>query len=193
MHIASADFKLNRKNSLGHADWRPLFNQCADRADEVQPGLRACIEAELDFLDANWPKDLQRGIIHADLFPDNVFFVKNKLSGLIDFYFACEGALAYDLAICINAWCFEHGTEFNATNARALTQSYQGIEQLPDIDIAALPILCRGAAMRFLLTRLYDWLNVPEGALVKPKNPLDYVERLRFHQKATSAASYGIS
>ncbi len=193
MHLASADFTLSRKNGLGQSDWRPLFDQCADHANDVQPGLRDFITAELDYLDAHWPNDLQHGIIHADLFPDNVFFVKDKLSGLIDFYFACEDALVYDLAICINAWCFERGVEFNATNARALTQSYQKIEQLPAADIAALPILCRGAALRFLLTRLYDWLNVPDGALVKPKNPLDYVERLRFHQKATSAASYGIS
>jgi homoserine kinase type II len=193
MHLASADFTLSRPNALGHKDWRSLFEQVADQCDAVSPGLEQMLEDELDFLDSHWPTGLREGIIHADLFPDNVFFNKGALSGFIDFYFACHDALAYDLSISINAWCFERGGEFNATNARALCQAYQQVEQLPEADIAALPILCRGSAMRFLLTRLYDWVNTVDGALVRPKDPMDYVSRLKFHQRATSAESYGIS
>ncbi len=140
----------------------------------------------------DWPHDLPKGIIHADLFPDNVFFIGKKLSGLIDFYFACDDSYAYDLAICLNAWCFEPGGAFNATKGRALLQGYEGLRRLDAEERAALPILSRGAAMRFLLTRLYDWLNVPPGALVKPKNPLDYLTRLRFHQRITSSSEYGL-
>ena len=155
--------------------------------------LKNLIDDELGFLSESWPQDLKQGVIHADLFPDNVFFFHDAVSGFIDFYFACNDSLAYDLAICINAWCFERHGEFNATKARALTQAYQSVRHLPQSDVDALPILCRGAAMRFLLPRLYDWLNQVDGALVRPKDPMEYVERLRFHQKAGSATSYGLT
>lgn len=191
-HLAGRDFDLKRPNSLTVQDWRPLYEACKDRADEVQRGLAADIESELDALEKAWPKGLPQGVIHADLFPDNVFFIHDELSGLIDFYFACNDAFAYDLAICLNAWCFEVDGGFNITKARALFQRYQTVRPLEAAELEALPLLARGAALRFLLTRLYDWLNHPEGAFVKPKDPRDYWKRLRFHRTVTSASAYGI-
>ena len=132
-------------------------------------------------------------MIHADLFPDNVFFLRNELSGLIDFYFACNDLLAYDIAICINAWCFEPDDMFNVTKTRALLKGYQSVRSLSKEELGALPLLARGAALRFLLTRLYDWLTVPEGALVVPKDPLEYHKKLRFHRSIRSIADYGIA
>ncbi len=192
MHIAGQGFLGRRPNTLGLTGWYSLFEQCASRADQVKSGLQETISKELHYLEVNWPKDLYQGVIHADLFPDNVFFIQDRLSGLIDFYFACNDMLAYDLAICINAWCFEPRGEFNATKARALTRAYMSVNKLPDEDVAALPVLCRGAALRFLLTRLFDWLNAVDGAMVKQKDPLEYADRLRFHQSAVSAESYGL-
>ncbi len=192
MHEAGQDFELSRPNALSVSGWRPLFAMCTDRADSVQKGLQAEIEAELDFMEQNWPDDLPKGIIHADLFPDNVFFLRSELSGLIDFYFACNDLLAYDIAICINAWCFEADDMFNVTKIRALLKGYQSVRKLNKAELAALPLLSRGAALRFLLTRLYDWLNVPEGALVMPKDPSEYIKKLRFHRSIRSAADYGL-
>ncbi|EFO34464.1 homoserine kinase [Roseibium sp. TrichSKD4] len=193
MHLAAADFDMSRKNALDVSGWRPLFNLSADRADTVCPGLEKLIRDDLDILETNWPKDLPRGVIHADLFPDNVFFLQDELSGLIDFYFACTDTLAYDLAICLNAWCFENDLSFNVTKAQALLNGYTEVRPLSEAEFSALPLLARGAALRFLLTRLYDWLNVPEGALVIPKDPIEYVKKLRFHQTAASPEAYGIS
>ena len=130
-------------------------------------------------------------MIHADLFPDNVFFIGAELSGLIDFYFACTDAFAYDIAICLNAWCFEADDSFNVTKGRALLAGYNKVRALEPEEADALPLLARGAAMRFLLTRLVDWLDGPQDALVKPKDPREYLKRLRFHQHAVSAADYG--
>ena len=172
--------------------WRQLYQQAAERADGVQHGLRATIEQELAQLEQAWPRDLPQGVIHADLFPDNVFFLGDKLSGLIDFYFACTDTLAYDVAICLNAWCFEPDQSYNVTKGRNLLTSYTRTRALSASELNALPLLARGAAMRFLLTRLVDWLNVPEGALVRPKNPLEYVRKLRFHQKTASVRDYGL-
>ena len=193
MHLASADFTGKRANALAVASWRDLFSQSGRRADEVAPGLYDEISRDLDDIEQNWPQDLRRGIIHADLFPDNVFFLGETLSGFIDFYFACEDAFAYDLAICLNAWCFEKHNEFNATKAQALVSAYQHLRPLDEADLAALPLLARGSAMRFLLTRLYDWLNTPESALVTPKDPTEYVEKLRFHRGLTGPGGYGIN
>lgn len=192
MHRAGEGFTHKRPNTLSLSGWHTLYDQCAARADEVKSGLRDTISNELQFLDANWPRNLSMGVIHADLFPDNVFFIQERLSGLIDFYFACYDALAYDLAVCINAWCFEPTGEFNATKARALSRAYMSVNKLPEEDVAALPILCRGAALRFLLTRLFDRLNAVDGALVKQKDPMEYAYKLRFHQSAVSAESYGL-
>jgi homoserine kinase type II len=193
MHLAGRDFPLVRKNPLSVEGWRPLFDLAAPRADSVQPGLRDFIARELDHLETCWPADLPQGVIHADLFPDNVFFLGDKLSGLIDFPFSCNDALAYDVAICLNAWCFEPDHSFNVTKARALLGAYGRERQLSDVEQDALPLLARGSALRFLLTRLVDFLNVPAGALVKPKDPLEYVRKLRFHQSVQSSRDYGVT
>ena len=194
MHLAGRDFKMSRANALSVSGWRPLFEQAAPRTDEVQHGLGGFIGAELDYLESNvWPKDLPSGVIHADLFPDNVFFLGDKLSGIIDFTFACDDMLAYDIAICLNAWCFESNCSFNVTKARAFLNAYGRERPLSEPEQNALPLLARGAALRFLLTRLVDFLNVPPGALVRPKDPLEYVRKLRFHQSVTSARDYGIA
>jgi homoserine kinase type II len=192
LHLAGADFAMTRRNGLSVAGWRPLAETAAARADTVQAGLCDAIAAELARLERDWPRDLPQGVIHADLFPDNVFFLGDRLSGLIDFYFACTDALAYDVAVCLNAWCFEPDHSYNMTKGRALLHGYMRKRALSAPEIAALPMLCRGAALRFLLTRLVDWLEVPAGALVKPKDPLEYYRKLRFHQTNTSARDYGI-
>jgi homoserine kinase type II len=192
LHLAGADFAQRRRNSLSVEAWRPLYEQAGGRAETVQPGIGAIVGAELDHLERHWPRDLPQGVIHADLFPDNVFFLGNALSGLIDFYFACTDTLAYDVAICLNAWCFEPDHSYNVTKGRELLQGYTRTRELSDAELDAMPLLARGAAMRFLLTRLIDWLNVPEGALVRPKNPLEYFRKLRFHQSIASVRDYGL-
>ena len=192
LHLAGADFAQRRRNTLSVEGWRPLYEQAATRADSVQPGLARTIETELAHLEQRWPRDLPQGVIHADLFPDNVFFLGNALSGLIDFYFACTDTLAYDVAVCLNAWCFEPDLSYNVTKGRELLQGYTRTRPLSPAELDALPLLARGAAMRFLLTRLTDWLNVPEGALVRPKNPLEYFRKLRFHQAIAGVRDYGM-
>ena len=192
MHLAGADFQLTRANALSVAGWPPLLRAADARADEVAPRLRDESANELAFLEAHWPVGLPAGIIHADLFNDNVFFLGETLSGLIDFYFACNDALAYDLAICLCAWCFEPDNAFNVSKGRALISAYERVRPLTEAEVAALPILSRGAALRFMLTRLVDWLNVPPGAKVAPKNPLEYRDKLRFHQRVKSTVDYGL-
>ncbi len=192
LHKAGEGFQIRRRNGLGPDGWPPLYAGSAARADEVLIGLGGEIETELAYIAAHWPKGLPEGVIHADLFPDNVFFLKGRLSGLIDFYFACNDFLAYDLAICLNAWCFEPDGAFNATKGRAMLTGYTSGRPLNAAEIAALPVLCRGAALRFLLTRLYDWLMTPAGALVRKKDPLEYYRKLRFHRTAANAAAYGL-
>jgi homoserine kinase type II len=192
LHMAGADFAMTRRNALSVEGWRTLFDKAGSRADTVQRGLSAAIGSELAWLEREWPRDLPQGVIHADLFPDNVFFLGDRLSGLIDFYFACTDALAYDVAICLNAWCFESDLSYNITKGRALLRGYMRARKLNAREIAVLPTLCRGAALRFLLTRLVDSLEVPPGALVKPKDPLEYYRKLRFHQADVSARDYGI-
>lgn len=192
MHLAGSDFGMERPNNLSVGGWRPLFEASKDRAHEVLPGLAEELEAELRFLESEWPAGLPRGLIHADLFPDNVFFKGERLSGLIDFYFACTDALAYDIAICLNAWCFEPDGAFNITKARLMLTGYQKVRRLSERELSLLPLLARGSAMRFLLTRLYDLLNHPPGAFVKPKNPLEYWARLRFHRQVAGPGAYGL-
>lgn len=192
LHVAVSDFTMTRANALSVAGWRKLVIDSRPRADEVLPGLGDEIARELDHLEPRWPTDLPRGVIHADLFPNNVFFLGDRLSGLIDFYFACNDFLAYDVAICLNCWCFEPDGSFNATKAMRLVQGYGAARRLTPEEIAALPLLARGAAFRFLLTRLYDWLHTPKGALVKPLDPMEYLRKLRFHRSVTSAAAYGL-
>jgi homoserine kinase type II len=192
MHRAVAGFPLARPNALGPAGWHLLAESCRDQAERIRPGLMSVIDDELEFVDAAWPGALPAGVIHADLFPDNVFFMGERLTGLIDFYFACDDFLAYDLAIAMNAWCFEPDRAFNATKARRLLAGYQEVRPLAPAEREALPVLARGAALRFLLTRLYDWVNQVEGALVRPKDPAEYVEKLLFHRRVKSPGEYGL-
>lgn len=192
LHLAGRDFAMIRANALSVEGWRPLLEASADRADEVSPGLAAALFRELEFLEKNWPVGLPAGICHADLFPDNVFFIGDTLSGLIDFYFACTEFFAYDLAICMNAWCFERDRSFNVTKARAMLSTYRTVRPITAAELAALPLLARGNALRFLLTRLYDWLHHPEGAMVKPKDPLEYLKILQFHQGVAGPGAYGL-
>lgn len=192
MHLAGQDFTLRRDNALSVSGWRPLLEASRDGADGVQAGLYDELQEELDVLEKSWPVGLPEGVIHADLFPDNVFFRGDRLSGLIDFYFACNDFFAYDIGICLNAWCFEADGSFNITKAQRLLGSYSKVRAFSPDEMEALPLLARGAAMRFLLTRLYDWLNTPADALVTRKDPLEYLERLRFHRTVASPASYGL-
>ncbi len=192
LHRAGADFPGSRSNALGLSAWPALFDQARVGADDGRPGVAAMIEKEFVFLERSWPRDLPRGIIHADLFPDNVLFLGEKISGLIDFYFACVDSLAYDLAICLNAWCFEPDCSFNIAKAGALFSAYERIRPLEPEEVEALPILVRGAALRFALTRLVDWLNVPAGALVQPKDPLEYIRKLQFHQHIRGGRELGL-
>ena len=192
LHIAGRGFGLARANDLGPAGWRPLFARLEARADEIAPGLAGAIRQELDELEARWPAGLDEGIIHADLFPDNVFFLGDDLSGLIDFYFACNDAFAYDVAVTLNAWCFESDHSFNVTKGQALLKGYESVRPLAAREREALPVLARGAALRFLLTRAYDWLNTASNALVNRKDPLEYLRRLKFHRSVRGASEYGL-
>jgi homoserine kinase type II len=192
LHLGGADYQPRRVNALGSNGWRPLLDRCRARADEVQPNLAVELDAALTGILAAWPAALPEGHIHADLFPDNVFFLDDRLSGLIDFYFAATDFLAYDVAICLNAWCFEADFSFNVTKARAMLRGYETVRALSVEERAALPVLCRGAAIRFLLTRLYDWVNTPEGAMVTRKDPMEYLRRLRFHRWAQDEHAYGL-
>jgi len=191
-HLASESFAQQRPNALDQMAWRPLAEKVSPRADELKQGLWTQLDDSLTRLLQTWPQHLPKGIIHADLFPDNVFFAEGAVSGLIDFYFACTDLYAYDLAICLNAWCFEDDVTFNVTKARALLQGYQGVRSLTSAELAAMPTLCQGAAMRFLLTRLYDWFYGPTGELVKKRDPLAYWKRLSFHNQVKSVGEYGL-
>ncbi|MEM6847990.1 MAG: homoserine kinase [Pseudomonadota bacterium] len=195
-HQTAAPFSGHRDNALGPAAWAGLFDQSRSEAERVRPGLTDMVDEVLPQLSGaaagGWPMELPQGVIHADLFPDNVFFIGDALSGLIDFYFACRDSLAYDLAILLNAWCFEDDGQFNVTKGRALVSGYTAVRALKPAEAQALPLLCRGAALRFLLTRLYDWVRVPAGALVTPKDPKPYAERLAFHMTVESASEYGL-
>jgi len=192
LHVAGGDYQPKRRNALGPHGWAPLLERSRARADEVQAGLAGELTHALSGILAGWPAGLPAGHIHADLFPENVFFLDGRLSGLIDFYFAATDVLAYDVAVCLNAWCFEPDFSFNVTKARSMLRAYDTTRTLSDAERAALPVLCRGAAIRFLLTRLFDWLNTPPGALVTRKDPLEYLRRLRFHLAARDEHAYGI-
>ncbi|MQW64466.1 homoserine kinase [Sinorhizobium meliloti] len=192
MHQAGEGFPLKRPNALSVEGWRPLWRNSEARADEVQAGLKDEIATELAFVEEHWPKELPEGVIHADLFPDNVFFLGDRLSGLIDFYFACNDFLAYDVAICLNSWCFEKDGSYNITKGMALLSGYESVRRLTAEEVEALPLLARGSALRFFLTRLYDWLMTPPGALVVKKDPLEYLTKIRFHRTIVSSAEYGL-
>lgn len=193
LHQAGEGFALRRANALAPVGWHRLVDRCAPRADEVAPSLGEEITVELSALEASWPCDLPTGVIHADLFPDNVLFDDGRLSGIIDFYFACDDILAYDLAICINAWGFVVPTALDPARTDALVTGYESVRSLAPAERAALPLLARGAAFRFLLTRLHDWLHRVDGALVEPKDPLEYLAKLRFFRSAAGTAGHGLA
>jgi homoserine kinase type II len=192
LHLAGADYPPERRNALGPEGWAPLLERSRAGADALQAGLGDELAAALSDILAAWPAALPRGHIHADLFPDNVFFLDDRLSGLIDFYFAATDLLAYDVAVCLNAWCFESDFSFNVTKGRALLAAYDAKRPLSPAERGALPVLCQGAAIRFALTRLYDWINTPPGAMVTRKDPLQYLRRLRFHLQARDEHAYGL-
>lgn len=192
LHLAGADFAPTRRNALSIDGCRRLWDMSKARADEVEKGLAREVEADLDALERDWPTGLPTGVIHADLFPDNVFFLGEELSGLIDFYFACNDFLAFDVATCLNAWCFEKDGSYNLTKGAALLAGYETVRTLGEAEIAALPVLARGSALRFMLTRLYDWLTVPDGALVQKRDPMEFVRRVRFHRGIASPSEYGM-
>ena len=191
LHRAGEGFAMPRPNPLSVSGWRPLAEASGARADRISPGLSTRIADEVAFHEANWPCDLPSGVIHADMFPDNVFFLLGTCSGVIDFYFAANDAFAYDLAIGLNAWCFEPDASFNLTKGQALLGGYEEVRRLTSAEVEALPVLARGAALRFLLTRTVDWLDVPAGAFVKPHDPIPYDRRLSFHRKIANASEYG--
>jgi homoserine kinase type II len=192
LHAAGADFALTRPNALGPGGWHNLVEKTAQGADSIEAGLRELIATAHQAVVPRWPAGLPTGVIHADLFPDNVLFMGTTVSGLIDFYFACNDALAYDLAVMLNAWCFELDGAYNITKGKSLIAAYQKQRPLTADERAALPTLAAGAALRFLLTRLYDRINHDPNALVRPKDPRDFSKRLRFHLKVKSAAEYGL-
>jgi len=192
LHLAGRGFQGKRANALGLSGWRPLYQRFQSRADEIATGLAATIEQELSELEVLWPRGLEQGIIHADVFPDNVFFLGDRLSALIDFYFACNDALSYDIAVTLNAWCFEADHAFNITKGRALLRGYQSVRPLASAEREALPLLARGAALRFLLTRAYDWLHTPRDALVRPHDPIEYLRRVKFHRSIRTPGEYGL-
>jgi homoserine kinase type II len=192
LHESGLSFELKRENALSLNGWERLFGTIGETADRLMPGMTANIAKELGILRQEWPENLARGVIHADLFPDNVFFLHDAVSGVIDFYFACNDLLAYDLAICMNAWCFEADHAFNITKARALLKGYNTVRPLADEEIEALPLLARGSALRFFLTRLYDWFNTPETAIVKRKDPMEFWRKLTFHQGVQTPGAYGL-
>lgn len=193
MHKSLEDFAESRENDLGPSGWQRLWTKRAQDADKLEKGLSSAIEKDLDIIEAHWPKrdSLPTGAIHADLFPDNTFFIGDEFTGAFDFYFACTDFLAYDLAVCLNAWAFEEGAEYNFSKGAELISGYQSIRPLTEAELSTLPLLARGAAIRFFLTRLVDWYDTPADALVKPHNPLDYAHRLRFHRTAKSSGDYG--
>jgi homoserine kinase type II len=192
LHAAGADFAIKRDNALSVAGWRKLVDATLPHADDIQPGLADLISSTFRQVENAWPADLPAGVIHADLFPDNVLFMNGGVSGLIDFYFACNDAYAYDLAVMLNAWCFEQDGAYNLTKGQSLLGAYQRHRKLNENERAALPLLARGAALRFLLTRLYDWLNQDPNALVRPKDPREFAKRLRFHLGTKAAGEYGL-
>jgi homoserine kinase type II len=191
LHLAAAGFPGSRANDLGQAAWAPMFSELAQAAEDLKPGLSATISSDLEQLAAHWPKGLPEGIVHADFFPDNVFFNQGKFAGAIDFYFACDDALAYDVAVALNAWCFEPDGSFNITSGRQLVAGYESVRKLSDLERSALPVLAHGAAMRFFLTRLHDWGATPAGALVRPKDPLEYERKLAVHRSSPDLVLFG--
>ena len=196
MHNSSLSFEMSRENNMSLPMWQEMFSEIKSKTDSFKVGISKEIEKSLSYIADKWAiaekSNLPRGIIHADLFPDNVFFTDNKVTGVLDFYFACNDFFVHDVAITMNAWCFEHGCEFNITKARNLLRGYNSVRKFTDDELKMLPVFASGAAMRFLLSRLYDLINRVEGAEVTPKDPTEYLKKLRFHMHIKSASEYGL-
>ncbi len=193
LHMGALEYKHIRCNSLSLPAWRVLLEKISPHMDEIAAGLAEELQAEMAALESLWPKTLPEGVIHADLFPDNVFYdAEGQLTGIIDFYFSCNDFLSYDLAICLNCWCFEKDFQFNITRAKGLLRAYNDQRLLSEEELNALPVLARGAALRFLLTRAHDWLFPVPGALVTPKDPMEYLKKLRFHRSVKHHREYGL-
>ena len=190
LHQATSSFKMDRPNTLSLEGWIDLAAQTADGADRCEPGLGQLIADEIGYLQQHWPIDLPIGVTHSDLFPDNVLFTGSKITGIIDFYFSATDFLAYDLAVLVNAWCFDFNHQLDRKRAKAIIETYDTARPLTAAETLAMPILMRGAALRFMLTRLYDWLNQQADALVKVKDPLDYKIRLHQHRALKDLADY---
>ncbi len=188
IHLSARSFAMERANAMGPGGWPALAAGCAGRWGEIDPALAAEVPPALDRIVAGWPDALPRSAIHADLFPDNVLFVGDAVSGLIDFYFACTDAMAYDLAVTHAAWAFGgDGRRFDPALGAALVAGYEAVRPLEPAEREALPLLAQGASLRFLLTRAYDWLHTPADALVTRKDPLAFLDRLRFYARAGAA------
>ena len=193
MHEITKDFKIRRDNNLSIASWRKLFNSVKDQCVKIDKDLPKLIEANLIDVEKNWPKSLPSGIIHADLFSDNIFFHNENFNGIIDFYFSCNDFYSFEIAICFNALCFDgqkHNLSFNVTKAKNFIDGYSSIRKLLDEERESIKVLSQGAALRFLLTRVFDALNTVEGAIVKVKDPLEYLKRLEFHKKSKNYEDY---
>ena len=193
LHLITRDLTGKRENKLSVNSWRKLYDNVKKDCSKIHPNLPKIIEKNLNEIEAKWPKNIPSGIIHADLFPDNIFFKDNKLSGIIDFYFSCCDFYAFEIAICLNALCFEGNNEnlsFNVTKAKKFIDGYSYIRKLREDEKVSLKILCQGAAMRFLLTRVFDYLNLTEGAIVKIKDPIEYLKRLEFHNNVVNYEDY---
>lgn len=192
MHLALEDFSQERDNSMGQHHWRELATSIGD-LDSIIMGLSDAVEQELSYLEAHWPINLPRHVIHGDLFPDNVLMLGDEVTGLIDFYFAATDFRAYDVAVTHAAWCFSSdGAEFHKDAATALIRGYRSKVDLSDEELAALPLLARGASLRFLLTRAHDWLHTPADALVTRKDPAAFLRRLQRYQVADSAELFAL-
>ncbi len=191
LHLAGEGFQGRRENTLGVHTWAGLFKGQETSADTLTPGLAKAVAADLETLAAAWPTNLPSGVIHADFFPDNVFFVRGRFAAAIDFYFACNDALAYDVAVCLVSWCFDADSQFKPDHARALLAGYEAVRPLEPVERQHLGVLAMGAAMRFFLTRLIDWTSTPAGALVKPKDPLEYAAKLAAFRDPAARAALG--
>ena len=193
LHTITKNLNIKRTNRLSVNSWRLIYRKIQRDCSKIYPDLTKIIERNLEVIEDKWPKNIPRGIIHADLFPDNIFFKGSKLTGIIDFYFSCYDFYALEIAICLNALCFEGKNEnlsFNVTKAKKFIDGYSSIRKLAEEEKESLKILCHGAAMRFLLTRVFDYLNLTEDALVKIKDPVEYLKRLEFHNSVKNYQDY---
>jgi len=193
LHLITKKLTQKRENKLSIKSWREIYNNVKNDCSKIHPNLSSILEKNLDEIEKNWPKNIPSGIIHADLFPDNIFFKNDKLSGIIDYYFSCHDSYAFEIAICLNALCFEgqnQNLSFNVTKAKKFIEGYSSIRKLDATEKKSLKVLCQGAAIRFLLTRVFDYLNLTEGAIVAVKDPIEYLKRLEFHDSVKNYEEY---